>query len=40
MTPDSYARYGNDVGAFIFGMKRRHNDVLSSFAENSYDVFW
>ncbi len=38
-TLGSTALYGSDRGAFVFGTKRRHNDDLSSFVENSYDVF-
>ncbi|MGL4487995.1 MAG: TonB-dependent receptor, partial [Rhizobiaceae bacterium] len=30
---------GNDLGGIVIGMKRRYNDVLSAYAENSYDMF-
>ena len=31
--------YGSDLGGVVFGVKRRHNEFLSSYVENSYDVF-
>ena len=30
---------GRDGGAFVAGAKRKYNDVLTGFAENTYDVF-
>jgi len=31
--------YEADLGSFVLGAKRRYNDVLSSYAENNYDMF-
>lgn len=35
----SYDLIGNDRGAVVGGMKRRLDDTLSAYAENSYDLF-
>jgi len=35
----SYNLYGTDMGAIVAGMKRRINDVVSTYAENNYDLF-
>lgn len=35
----SYSLHGTDMGAIVAGLKRRINDVASTYAENSYDLF-
>jgi len=34
-----YHLHGTDMGAVVAGMKRRLNEVASTYAENSYDMF-